>query len=185
MMHNLLIEGDTSHEMLRYELDAVDRLRGTLNIPIPLEEDYFACVYILEEVYPQLKGKARLKAIPLLQDISDTMPTLYNTWDVGKTFSPPSSKDLALQFFDQKLGEIPEELDFYYSVREVENRPPGYIIDLIIVIPTSDRELEYQIYGALRDLTIKYVDLLFNFRIIRSRGRPLNEIISEGYQCYV
>jgi len=73
---------------------------------------------------------------------------------------------------------------FYYSIREVKNRPPGYIIELLIVIPESNREMEYGIYKAIRDLMREYADLLFNFRIIRRRGRLLDEVISEGWQRY-
>lgn len=185
----LPLKDNTSHERLRYKLDPVeDCLRGSFDIPISPEGTDLMRVHALEESYPQLLGEFSLMVIARAHKIkiSDITSILCTTWGVdSKTFPPPSRKDLALRLFDRKLGEIPEEIDFYYSVREVENRPPGYIIDLMIVIPTSDRKLEYQIYSALRDLTIKYVDLLFNFRIIRRRGRPLHEIISEGYQRYV
>lgn len=188
----LPLKNNTSHERLRYRLNLVeDHLRGSLNILISPEEADLTCAHLLEGLYPQLKWEFPLRIIPPPRDTrkiktSDITSTLRTTWHIdSKTFAPLSRKDLALQFFDRKLGEIPEEINFYYSVRKVENRPPGYIIDLMIAIPASDRKLEYRIYSALKDLTTKYVDLLFNFRIIRRRGRPLHEIVSEGYQRYV
>lgn len=174
------LSDNTSHERLHSKLDQTrGRIRHPLNIPV-IQEGTVSIADMaraVEELFSHYREKEfSLEIIPSASSISnpiiDVTPTLSN-------------KDSALQFFDRRLGGIPAELDFYYGIREVENRPPGYVIDLMIVIPDSNRELEYQIYSALRDLTKEYVDLLFNFRIIRRRGRPLNEIIPEGYQRYV
>ena len=177
----LSLADNTFHETFRFmKSQRQDRLRGSLEFSTSFKD--WNREFINRDVYP---CKVHLMTEPETMTI-DTPSIIYPILgDYTEPVIPLPKKNLALHFFDRKLGEIPKEIDFYYDVREVKNRPPGYVIDLMIVIPDSNRKLEYQIYSALRDLTIKYIDLLFNFRIIRRRGRPLKEIIPEGYLKYV
>lgn len=70
-------------------------------------------------------------------------------------------------------------------MREAHDRTPsGYIAEIGVVIPDSDRKLEYQIYDKFRELLKASHPLLFDLHIIKLRDRRLDEAIPEGFWRY-
>lgn len=91
----------------------------------------------------------------------------------------------ALQSFKQRIDKIEKVGDLYLNVREAYGRTPtGYIIDMQVIIPDSNREIEYQVYDAFRELLKMSSPLLFDLHIIKLRNRKLQEIIPEGFWRY-
>lgn len=70
--------------------------------------------------------------------------------------------------------------DILHRVEEVD-REPGFVIDFLILIPESDRNVKNAIFSALGNLTRAYPYLLFDFRIVKREERELSSVIPEGY----
>lgn len=91
----------------------------------------------------------------------------------------------ALRSFKGKIEKIREAKGIYLKLREAYDRTPaGYITEIRIVIPDSNRNVEYQIYESFGELLREPNALLFDLHIIRLRGRELEEAVPEGFWRY-
>ncbi len=86
----------------------------------------------------------------------------------------------ARHFLRRQLGSVSSIEDVLYRVEET-NREPGFIIDFLILIPESDRNVKRSIFSALGNLMQAYPHLLFDFRIVKRNGRERSAVIPEGY----
>jgi hypothetical protein len=91
----------------------------------------------------------------------------------------------ALQDFRERIGKIENTRQLYLKIREAYGRTPaGYIVDIRVIIPDSNREIEYQVYDAFGELLEMANPLLFDLHIIRLKGRKLEEAIPKGFWRY-
>lgn len=91
----------------------------------------------------------------------------------------------ALQSFRKRIDKLREVRGIFYSLRETPTRTPsGYITDILVVLPESNREVEYKIYDAFGELLRKFNFLLFDLHILKLRKRELYKIIPEGFRRY-
>jgi hypothetical protein len=91
----------------------------------------------------------------------------------------------ALQDFRERMGKIKNTRELYLNIREAYGRTPaGYIVDIRVIIPDSNRETEYQVYDAFGELLEMANRLLFDLHIIKLKGRKLEEVIPEGFWRY-
>lgn len=91
----------------------------------------------------------------------------------------------ALQSFKERIGKIEGTRGFFYKLRETRNRTPsGFITDILVVIPESNRKIEYQIYDAFGELLRTFNSLLFDLHIIKLRDRRLEEVIPKRFWRY-
>ncbi len=86
----------------------------------------------------------------------------------------------ARQFLRRQLRSVGNIEDILYRVEETD-REPGFIIDFLILIPESDRDVKQSIFSALGNLMRAYPHLLFDFRIVKRNGRERSAVIPEGY----
>lgn len=90
------------------------------------------------------------------------------------------SKEVAKSLFrDVKKLNAVEEV--FYDIEEVPDRPPGFIIRILVVIPESNREIEYRIYDALGKLMRKNRAMLIDLHVVKRRGREIKEVVSPKY----
>lgn len=85
-----------------------------------------------------------------------------------------------LSSFHNHIGNVEVVERLLYKLRTVD-RPPGYVVDLCIITRRSSRDSEYLIYDALGTLMRQNKGMLFDFHIIRRRGRAFNQVIPQGY----
>ena len=91
----------------------------------------------------------------------------------------------ALRSFKEDTDKIKGVEGLFISMREAHNRTPsGYITDIRVTIPDSNRELEYRIYGAFRELLKTSHPLLFDLHLVKLRGRELEEVLPKGFWRY-
>ena len=87
--------------------------------------------------------------------------------------------------FYGQIKDVPLFEKTLYEFRGVD-RPPGIVIDLVIVISSSNRESEYLLYDKLSTLMREHPEMLFDFRIIRRRGRSFGQIVPPEFtECRV
>jgi hypothetical protein len=80
--------------------------------------------------------------------------------------------EMSLRIFKQEIDRIDKVENLYVNVREAYGRTPaGYIIDMRVTIPESNRDVEYSIYAIFRELLRTSSPLLFDLHIIKLRGR--------------
>jgi len=90
----------------------------------------------------------------------------------------------ALEDFRERMDKIKNTKELYLNIREAYGRTPaGYIVDIRVIIPDSNRETEYSIYDAFKEL-LRTSSLLFDLHIIKLRGRKPEEVIPEGFWRY-
>jgi len=90
-----------------------------------------------------------------------------------------------LRRFKQRIDKIEKVNDLYLNIREAYGRTStGYIIDMRVIIPDSDREIEYLVYAAFGELLRTSSPLLFDLHIIKLKGRKPEEVIPEGFWRY-
>lgn len=90
-----------------------------------------------------------------------------------------------LRSFKKMIYNIEGTDGLYLNMREAHDRTPlGYITDIRVVIPDSNRELEYRIYDAFSELLRTSSSLLFDLHIIKLRGRRVEEVIPKGFWRY-
>ena len=90
-----------------------------------------------------------------------------------------------LRSFRKTIYEIGGTEGLYLNMREAHDRTPlGYITEIRLIIPDSNRELEYRIYDAFRELLRTSSPLLFDLHIIKLRGRRSEEVIPKGFWRY-
>jgi len=93
--------------------------------------------------------------------------------------------DETLRKFKQRIDKIEKVEDLYLNMREAFGRTPtGYIIDMLVMIPDSNRETEYSVYAAFGELLRTSSPLLFDLHIIKLKGRKPEEVIPEGFWRY-
>lgn len=93
--------------------------------------------------------------------------------------------DCVLREFNKKIALIEGIDGTFLQLREAYARSPaGYITEIRVIIPDSNRELEYKIYDAFRELLRTSDYLLFNLHIIKRRGRQIEEVLPEGFWRY-
>jgi len=91
-----------------------------------------------------------------------------------------------LREFKQRIDQIQKVEDLYLDLRDAHGRTPtGYIIDMRVIIPESDRETEYSIYAAFGELLRTSSPLLFDLHIIKLKGRKREEAVPEGFWRYI
>ena len=91
----------------------------------------------------------------------------------------------ALSTFREKLDGITEIKGLYVRLREAFGRTPsGYITELQLTIPDSNRKMEHQIYNLFGELLKTTHPLLFDFHLSKLKGRNPEEVISEGFWRY-
>jgi hypothetical protein len=101
------------------------------------------------------------------------MPASFDTREGLKV------RDLLSQFCNQ-IGQVPLFEKATYHLREID-RDPGYVIDLLIVLSERNRESEYNLYDAIGRLMREHNEMLFDFSIVRRKGRPLNQLVPHGF----
>lgn len=87
----------------------------------------------------------------------------------------------AKQFLRNQLSSVSRIEDILHKLEEID-RDPGFIIDFLILVSDSDRDTKRSIFSALGNLMRANPHLLFDFRIIKRKGRDREAIIPEGYQ---
>lgn len=93
--------------------------------------------------------------------------------------------DKALREFKERMDKIQKAEDLYLNIREAHGRTPtGCVIDMRVIIPESNPEIEYQVYDIFGELLKTSSPLLFDLHIIKLRGRKLEETIPEGFWRY-
>ena len=91
----------------------------------------------------------------------------------------------ALRSFKEETDKIKEAKRIFYKIRKARNRSPsGYITDILVLIPESNRKIEYQIYDAFGELLRKSRPLLFDLHLIKLKGRKLEEVTPKGFWRY-
>jgi len=94
---------------------------------------------------------------------------------------PEDQVTKAKQFLRNQLSSVRRIEDILYKVNKI-NRDPGFIIDFLILVSDSDGDARRSIFSALGNLMRANPHLLFDFRIIKRKGRDREAIIPEGYQ---
>jgi hypothetical protein len=90
-----------------------------------------------------------------------------------------------LREFKQRIDNIGRVENLYLNIREAHGRTPsGYIIDMRVTIPDANREVEYSVYEAFRQLLTASSPLLFDLHIIKLKGRKIAEVVPIGYWRY-
>lgn len=91
----------------------------------------------------------------------------------------------ALRSFKERIDRIEETKAVFCKLREARNRTPsGYITDILVVIPDSNRKIEYQIYDAFGELLRTFHPLLFDLHLTKLKGRKLEEVTPKGFWRY-
>ena len=85
-----------------------------------------------------------------------------------------------VESFSADLRGIAEAV--LYNLEDDPDRPPGFIIEIIAVIPDSDRDSEHKIYAALGKLMRENTKLLIDLHIVKRRGRQIKEVVPPEYQ---
>ena len=86
----------------------------------------------------------------------------------------------AVQFLRDQLHSERDVESIMYRVNEVDHGP-GFVIDLLVLTPETTRDVRRSIFTALGGLMRAFPYLLFDFRIVRRRGRSREEIIPEDF----
>lgn len=90
-----------------------------------------------------------------------------------------------LREFKQRIDNIGRIENLYLNIREAHGRTPsGYIMDIRVTIPDANREVEYSVYEAFRQLLAASSPLLFDLHIIKLKGRKAAEVVPIGYWRY-
>lgn len=90
-----------------------------------------------------------------------------------------------LKNFEQRLDKVGEIRGLYLNIREATGRTPsGYATEIRVIIPDSNRELEYKIYDAFRELLTVSEPLLFDLHIVKQRGRKVEEFMPKEFWRY-
>lgn len=90
--------------------------------------------------------------------------------------------DSALTVFKKNLESITGITGIYLNLCEVHNRTPsGFVTEILVVIPESNRELENHIYETFRLLLATNDSLLFEPHITKLRGREIIEVVPESF----
>jgi hypothetical protein len=114
-----------------------------------------------------------------------TDKTMFWTKSLAKAMPWLMETEKAVKGFEETIARIENVRGLYLNIREAYRRTPaGYIVDLRVVIPASDRAIEYRIYDAFGDLLKTSNQLLFDLHIIKLRGRSPEEVIPEGFWRY-
>lgn len=82
--------------------------------------------------------------------------------------------------FSADLQDIAEAI--LYNIEDDPDRPNGFIIEILAVIPESNRESEYRIYGSLGKLMRNNPKVLIDLHIVKRRGRQIKQLIPPEYQ---
>ncbi|MCW3985431.1 MAG: hypothetical protein NWE91_03345 [Candidatus Bathyarchaeota archaeon] len=91
----------------------------------------------------------------------------------------------ALGNFSKAIYKIRGIDGLYFNIREAYDRTPsGHITDIRVIIPESNRDIEYKIYDAFGELLRRSRPLLFDLHLIKLRGRKPEEVIPKGYWHY-
>lgn len=91
--------------------------------------------------------------------------------------------DDALTFLNMKIERSVEGI--FFNLKGTPGRSPGFVVDMRIVIPEYDRELEREIYHALAEIISKSPELSFDAHVIASKKRKLQDFLPHGYNRYV
>ena len=84
--------------------------------------------------------------------------------------------------FSRDVEKLDIVEDVFYNIEETPERPPGFIIEMLVVIPDSNRDMEYKIYASLGKLMRNNPEMLIDMHIIKRRGRKIKEVIPPEYQ---
>lgn len=104
--------------------------------------------------------------------ISEKLPWLVKT-------------EKALRVFKERIDRIEGIQALYLNMREAHGRTPSdFITDIRVMIPDSNRDLEYRIYAAFGEFLRTSRPLLFDLHIIKLRGREPEEVVSEEFWRY-
>jgi len=91
----------------------------------------------------------------------------------------------ALRSFKKRIDKIEETRGVFHNLREARDRTSsGYISDILVVIPDSNRKVEYQIYDAFGEVLRTSRPLLFDLHLIKLKGRKLEEVTPKGFWRY-
>jgi len=109
---------------------------------------------------------------PLKQDLR-----IDSTFDVKLL---ADARDMMRSLFEEveKLNVVESA---FYNFEPVD-RPPGFIIEILVVIPESNRETEYKIYYVLGELMRRNRKMLIDLHIVKRRGREIKNLIPTEFQ---
>jgi hypothetical protein len=114
-----------------------------------------------------------------------TDKTLFWTKYLTRTMPWLVKTEKLVRGFEETIARIEDTRGLYLNIRDVHGRTPtGYIVDMRVIIPDSNREIEYQVYDAFRELLKTSSPLLFDLHIVKSKGRSLKEIVPEEFWRY-
>jgi len=91
--------------------------------------------------------------------------------------------DDALRFLHMKIESSVEGV--FFKFKGAPRRPPGFVVDMRIVISEYNREVERQIYHFLADMIRKNPRLLFDAHVIASKERKLQDFLPHDYNRYI
>lgn len=91
--------------------------------------------------------------------------------------------DDALRFLNMKIESSVEGI--FFKFKGSPERPPGFVVDMRIVIPEYNREVEREIYHVLADMIRKNPRLLFDAHVIASKERKLQDFLPHDYNRYI
>lgn len=135
-----------------------------------------------------MKNRLRLHKNNLLKLNIYIVPYVQAKFDIFKKTTIKKSDTITVSIERPLITlykSISQQIDgLFYHVKKVPDREPGYIIQLLIVVPKKNYEVEGRIYKEIGSLMREYPDNLFDFSIVRREDRGIREI-SEGYKGYV
>lgn len=113
----------------------------------------------------------------------------WNLSTAGETVKAPFMLDLECLSISKKvvsslfgrIKRLSAVESVFYSLEETPDRPPGFILEIIVVIPESNRETEYKIYNALGELMRNNPKMLMDLHIVKRREREVEEVIPPEY----
>ena len=89
----------------------------------------------------------------------------------------------ALSFLHTRIGKSVEGL--FFEFEGTHGRPPGFVVNLRIIVSEYNRELEHEIYRALAEMIRNNPELLFDAHIIASKKKDVGQFLPNSYNKYI
>ena len=112
------------------------------------------------------------------------------SWATTALFSTFEFKDVEVFMFDtsclvsarRTVESFSADLqtgveNVFYNIEDDPNHDPGFIIDILVVIPESSRDVEHGVYASLGKLMRNNSELLIDLHIVKRRGRQTRQVV--------
>ncbi|MGD0496150.1 MAG: hypothetical protein ABSB28_08935 [Candidatus Bathyarchaeia archaeon] len=70
----------------------------------------------------------------------------------------------------------------FYNIENDPDHDPGFIIEILVVIPESNRDVEHEVYVSLGKLMRNNSELLFDLHIVKRRGRLTRQVVPPEFR---